>query len=97
MSRATPTTRRKNELATLKRCLAEFEGTLEVVAETSRARVKQMEQCAEALAERAHRADTLERELAAARARLVALDGGETLAHLRREKEALGRAFTANC
>ncbi len=83
----------QNELATLKRRVFELKGALEVVAETSRVRIKQMERRAEVLAQRGHRVDTLERELAAARAQLAALESGETLAQLRMEKEALAQAI----
>ncbi len=83
----------QNELATLKRRVSELEGTLEVVAETSRARITQMERRAEALAERAHRVDTLERELAATRTQLAALESGEAIAQLRMEKDALAQAI----
>lgn len=81
----------QNELVALKRRVSELEGTLELFAETSRVRIKEIERRAEALAERGHRVDTLERELAATRAQLAALESGEAFAQLRAEKDTLAQ------
>lgn len=81
----------QNELATLKRRVSGLEGTLALVAEISRMRIKEMEHRAEALAERGRRVDTLERELAATRMQLSVLESGETLAQWRMEKDALAQ------
>lgn len=81
----------QQQLATLKRRVAELEETHAWTAAASRLRIKELERRAEALTERAQRVDALERELATTLARLAALESGEALAQLRAEKESLAQ------
>ncbi len=81
----------QQQLATVKRRVAELEETQAWTAEASRLRIKELERRAEAHAERAQRVDVLERKLAATQARLAALENGEALAQLRAEKDALAQ------
>jgi hypothetical protein len=79
----------QQQLVVVKRRVAELEEAQAWTAEASRLRIKDLEQRAEALAERAQRVDVLERELAVTQARLAALENGEALAQLRAERDAL--------
>jgi hypothetical protein len=81
----------RHELIVLKRRVAELEEAQAWTAEASRLRIKELEQRAEMLAERARRVDVLEQDLATTWSRLAALENGETLAHLRAEKESLAK------
>lgn len=83
----------RHDLAMLKRRVAELEEVQAWTAEASRLRIKELERRAEELAERAQRVDVLERELAATRTRLTALESGEALARLDAEKESLAQKF----
>lgn len=77
----------QQQLAALKRRVAELEETHAWTAEASRLRIKELERRAEALAERAQRVEALERELVATRAQIAALENGETLAQLCADKD----------
>lgn len=79
----------RHDLAMLKRRVVELEEVQAWTAEASRLRIKELERRAEELAERAQRVDVLERELAATRTRLTALESGEAIAQLCSEKETL--------
>ncbi len=81
----------QHELTALTRRMAELEEAQAWTAEASRLRIKELERRSEALAERAQRVDTLERELAATRAQFTALESGEALAQLRAERDALAQ------
>lgn len=81
----------QHELTALTRRVAELEEAQAWTAEASRLRIKELERRAETLAERAQRVGFLERELAATRTRLTALESGETIAQLRAEKESLAQ------
>lgn len=79
----------RQEVAALKCRVSELEEALAWTAGATRLRVQELEKRAAALAERASRVDALERELAAAQARVAALETGATQAQLRAEKAAL--------
>ncbi len=81
----------QQQLAMVKRRVAELEETQAWTAEASRLRIKELERRAEALAERAQRVDVLERELAATLTRLAALESAEAIVQLRAEKESLAQ------
>lgn len=80
----------RQELAALKRRVAELEDALAWTASATRLRVQELEKRAEALAKRAARVEVLERELAAAQVRVTALEVGETQTRLHAENAALG-------
>lgn len=79
----------RHELVMLQRRVAELEEAQAWTAEASRLRIKELERAASAHAGHAQRVDVLERELAATRTHLAALESGEALAQLRAEKDAL--------
>lgn len=79
----------QQQLAVVRRRVAELEETQAWTAEAARLRIKELERRSEALAERAQRVDALERELATTRTRLAALESGEAIAQLRAQKESL--------
>ena len=79
----------QQQLAAVKRRVAELEEAHAWTAEASRLRIKELERLAEALAERAQRVDALERELAATRAQFTALETGQMLMQLRADNNRL--------
>lgn len=79
----------QQQLAAVKRRVAELEEAHAWTAEASRLRIKELERQAEALAERAQRVDALERELAATRAQFAALETGQMLIQLRTDNNRL--------
>ncbi len=81
----------QSDLAVAKRRVTDLESSLEIMAETSRARIKEIEHRAEALTERVQHADLLERELVATQAQVAVLESGEALARLRTEKDKLAQ------
>lgn len=83
----------QQQLAGLKRRVAELEEAHAWTAEASRLRIKELERLAEALTERAQRVDALERELAATRAQFTALETGQMLTQLRADNNRLALEF----
>lgn len=79
----------QQELAAVRRRMADLEEAHAWTAEASRLRINELERLAEVLAERAQRIDALEGELASTRAQLAVLEKGQLLMQLRAENDRL--------